>query len=289
MYKILLTGANGFIGSYFKERYGNKYHIKSFSFLQDDFNELNMEGVDAVIHLSALVHQMGGASVEEYERVNVMQTHLLAQKAKNSGVKYFIFMSSIKVCGEESKQSYCSTTHCHPVDAYGKSKLQAESLLHELEDETFKVAIIRPPIVYGYGVKANIQNLVTLVQKVSVLPFGDIDNKRSMIYVGNLCYIVETLLQKQQGGVFFVSDEKTLSTKEFIEVIAKVLDKDISLLRVPFFAKLLKLLKPSFYKRLYESLEIDNRESMQNIFHSSTAILPYSVEEGISYMIKGER
>ncbi len=113
-----------------------------------------------VFHLSALVHQMGGASVSEYERVNVAQTLELAQKAKKSGAKHFVFMSTVKIYGEETDSVYTESSECKAEDEYGKSKLKAERELLKLEDENFKVSIIRTPIVYGYGVKANIKSLV---------------------------------------------------------------------------------------------------------------------------------
>ena len=97
MKKLLITGSNGFVGKYFINKYKNKYEIKTFSFLKDDINNLDCSDVNVVFHLSALVHQMGGASCEEYERVNVIQTLQLAKKAKESGVKQFVFMSTVKV------------------------------------------------------------------------------------------------------------------------------------------------------------------------------------------------
>ncbi len=103
---ILLTGSSGFVGSYFKDNYKNKYNIDTFSFLNDDFKSLHAEGIDIIIHLSALVHQMGGASKDEYERVNITQTLALAKKAKASGVKQFVFMSTVKVYGEGSDVAY---------------------------------------------------------------------------------------------------------------------------------------------------------------------------------------
>ncbi|MCD4667122.1 MAG: NAD-dependent epimerase/dehydratase family protein, partial [Sulfurimonas sp.] len=188
--KVLLTGSNGFIGNYFKDNYENKYNINTFSFLNDNFQDLDLQNTDTIIHLSALVHQMGGASEKEYEKVNVTQTLNLANKAKENGVKHFIFMSTVKVYGEETKTAYKEDSSCNPQDDYGKSKLKAEIELQKLENDNFKISIIRTPIVYGYGVKANIKSLINLVDKVSVLPFADIENKRSMVYVGNLCYLI---------------------------------------------------------------------------------------------------
>ena len=103
MKKLLITGSNGFVGSYFVNKYKDKYNIKTFSFLSDAMDTLNCNDVDVVFHLSALVHQMGGASAPEYERVNVVQTLELAKKAKESGVKHFVFMSTVKVYGEETE------------------------------------------------------------------------------------------------------------------------------------------------------------------------------------------
>ena len=281
MKSVLLTGANGFVGSYFKSNYANKYNIQTFSFLQNDFKSLDVEGVDVVVHLSALVHQMGGAAKKEYERINVTQTLDLARKAKKNGVKHFVFMSTVKVYGEETNVAYIEKSKCEPEDEYGKSKLKAERELLKLESDDFKVSIIRTPIVHGYGVKANIKNLIRLVQKVPVLPFGGIQNKRSMVYVGNLCYMMDVIIQKEANGLFLASDDRAVSTTELIELIATALDKKIYLIRVPFFESLLKLVKPSFHKRLYGSLEVDNTLTKERL----DLVNPYSLEEGIRLMI----
>ena len=282
--KLLITGSNGFVGSYFINKYKNKYDIKTFSFLKDDINILDCKDIDIVFHLSALVHQMGGASADEYEKINVTQTLELAQKAKASGVKHFVFMSTVKVYGEETLNKYSENTNCNPEDDYGKSKLKAEKLLLELESDDFKVSIIRTPIIYGHGVKANIKNLVNLVNKVPILPFGNIPNKRSMVYIGNLCHLVDEVIIQQQTGIFLASDDEPLSTSKLIELIAKNLDKRIYLIKIPFFESLLKLVKPSFHKRLYGSLEVDNTITKEKLNLSN----PYSVEDGIRLMIKGE-
>jgi UDP-glucose 4-epimerase len=283
--KILVTGSNGFIGSYFINKYKNKYNIKTFSFLKDDINSLDCNGIDIVFHLSALVHQMGGSSASEYKRVNVTQTLNIAQKAKESGIKQFVFMSTVKVYGEETTNKYNENSTCSPEDGYGKSKFTAEIELEKLEDENFKVSIIRTPIVYGYGVKANIKSLVNITKKVSVLPFGKIENKRSMVYIGNLCHLVDEVIKQEKSGIFLASDDEPFSTTRLIELIAKNLDKKICLIKIPFFESLLKLFKPSFHKRLYGSLEIDNIITKEKLNLKN----PYSVEEGISLMLKDIR
>jgi UDP-glucose 4-epimerase len=285
MNSILLTGSSGFIGSYFIDKYSFKYKIKTYSFLDNTgIDEINFLAINKVIHLSALVHQMCGATSDDYNRVNVLQTLQLAKKAKESGVKQFVFMSTVKVYGEETNNVYTENSLCKPEDEYGKSKLKAEDELLKLEDNNFKISIIRTPIVYGFGVKANIKNLVNLVNIIPLLPFGSIQNKRSMVYIGNLCHLVDTVIQQNQSGIFLASDDIPLSTSKFIELIAKNLDKTTSLIKIPFFKTLLKIVKPSFHKRLYGSLEVDNTITKQKLNLKN----PYSVEEGIKLMIKGE-
>jgi UDP-glucose 4-epimerase len=284
MSRLLITGSNGFVGTYFIDKYKERYDIRTFSFLTDDLDALDCSELDAVFHLSALVHQMGGASAEEYERVNVTQTLELAKKAKEAGVKQFVFMSTVKVYGEETDVAYTERSECHPQDEYGISKLKAEKELKKLEDKNFKISIIRTPIVYGFGVKANIKNLVNLVNKIPILPFGAIENRRSMVYIGNLCHLVDVVIEQEKSGVFLASDDEPLSTTKLVELMAKELNKKVYLIKIPFFEALLKLLKPSFHKRLYGSLEVDNTLTKERLNLKN----PYSVKDGIKLMIHGE-
>ena len=281
---ILLTGSNGFIGSYFQNNYNEKNKISTFSFQNDNLDKLDLIDIDTIIHLSALVHQMGGASKEAYWKINVDNTLELAQKAKKNGVKHFIFMSSVKVYGEESNTPYTETTKCEPEDDYGRSKLEAENKLFELEDESFVISILRTPIVYGYGVKANIKNLINLIKKVPILPFSKINNNRSMVYLGNLCALMDKLCETRTSGIFLAGDDHAVSTSRLIELIASELHKNIYLIKIPFFETLLKTLKPSFHKRLYESLEINNDITKKILNYKN----PYHTEDGIKYMIHGE-
>ncbi len=311
MKNILLTGSSGFIGSYFKKNYQDKYNIDTFSFLNNNFKELNLSDTNTIIHLSALVHQMGGAIKEEYEKVNVTQTIELANKAKSSGVKHFIFMSTIAVYGIEIG-IISENSDYNPITDYGKSKLKAELELKKLEDDNFKISIIRPAIVNGYKAPGNMKSLINLVNKVSALPFANIQNKRSMIYVGNLCYMIDTLIgmtdgldcraslamtekvarndgdAMTRGNIFLASDDEPLSTTRLIELIANGLGKKVYLVKIPFFESLLKLVKPSFHKRLYGSLEVDNSHSMKRLFGEDKSSLPFSVEDGIKFMLNGE-
>ena len=281
---ILLTGSRGFIGSYFINHYQNRYNIKKFSFQTNNLSALNLNNIDIVIHLSALVHQMGGAEKSEYYNINVVQTIKLANKAKECGVKQFIFMSTVKVYGEETDIPYNENSICSPIDDYGKSKLQAEEELRKLSNKNFKVSIIRTPIVYGYGVKANIKNLISLIERVPILPLGDINNRRSMIYIGNLCYLIDTIIKKNIDGIFLASDNEVYSTKELIKEISNVLNKKVYLIKIPFFKEIIKTIKPSFYKRLYKSLEVENNITKKTLNLNN----PYSIKDGIELMIKGK-
>jgi len=283
--KVLLTGSSGFIGSYFMKHFQEKYDIKTFSFRKDNLDTLDLANIDAIIHLSALVHQMKGAEKEAYEKINVTQTIDLAKKAKEDGVKHFVFMSTVKVYGEETNNTYKEDTICKPEDDYGKSKLKAENGLQQMEDDTFKVSIVRTPIVYGYGVKANIKNLVNLVSKVPVLPFGDMSNRRSMVYIGNLSHLINEIIEQKKSGVFLASDDAPMSTTKLIELIAQTLGKKVYLVKIPFFETILKLVKPSFHQRLFGSLEVDNSQTKKLLGLKN----PYSTEEGIRYMIEGEK
>lgn len=282
--KILLTGATGFIGSYFKKKYAGIFDLRTFSFQNDNFETLDLKETDTVLHLSALVHQMNGAPAQQYEEINVSQTIHLAKQAKKSGVKHFIFMSTVKVYGEETPLPYNENTPCRPQDNYGRSKYKAEQELQKLADETFIVSIIRPPVVYGHGVKGNIESLVTLVKKMPLLPFGEIHNKRSIVYIGNLSHLIKSIIEQCQGGIFLASDDSPLSTTVLIQFIAKALDTKVYLIKSSFFEFLLKWIKPSLHKRLYQSLEVDNTVTKEKLHLKN----PYTTNEGISDMIHGE-
>ncbi len=284
MKNILLAGSNGFIGGYFKDNYSTEYNIKTFSFLDNNLKDLDLSNTDTILHLSALVHQMGGASAKEYEKINVTQTLELAKLAKQNGVKRFVFISTVKVYREETNEIYTEDSDCNPQDDYGKSKLKAENELYKFEGIDFSVSIIRTPIVYGYGVKANIKSLINLVQKVPVLPFGQINNKRSMVYIGNLSYLISEVIKQNKSGIFLAADDKPISTTRLIELIAKNINKKIYLIKIPFFESFLKLFKPSFQKRLYENLEINNNKTKIKLNLKN----PYSVEEGVAIMIRGK-
>ena len=282
--KVLVTGSSGYIGYNFIQSYQQRYQFETFSLLNNKLKEINFSSVDTVLHAAALVHQKGSPPYGRYYKINVDYPVNLAKLAKKNGVKQFVFLSTVAVYGEEH-EFITETTQCNPVTPYGKSKLMAEKQLLSLADDDFMVSIVRLPMVYGKRAPGNIGTLVNLVKILPVLPFARVHNKRSFIFIGNLCNILNNIIQKKVSGLFLVSDDRAVTTTELISLIANALDKKIFLIQVPFFKSLLKLLKPSIYKKLYGNLEIDNcltRETLK-------FINPYNVEEGIALMIKDRR
>jgi len=284
MNKILLTGSNGYLGSYFLSQYQNKYTFEKFSLLNQKLKDINFNNIDAVLHCAALVHQKVEYSYEKYYEINVDYPLKLIKLAKENGVKQFVFISTVAVYGEDEKK-LDENTICNPTTPYGKSKLEAEKGLLNLNDDSFIVSIIRPPMIYGKNAPGNIDSLIKLVKKLPILPLGKIENKRSFISIQNLCYLINEVITQQKAGIFLASDDEPLSTSKLIKLISKNLDKKIYLIKIPFFESLLKIVKPSFHKRLYGSLEVDNSITKQKLNLSN----PYSVEEGIRLMIKGEK
>ena len=224
---LMITGASGFIGSNFIERYKEKYNIISVDLLKVKPEQLNFENVDCVLHLAALVHQMNGAPREKYFEINTKLTKRMAEESKKQGVKHFVFYSTVKVYGYDGDLYNHNiilneNSPCNPKnDPYGESKWEAEKILKNLEDENFKVGIIRPPMVYGKGVKGNMKSLIKLIEKFLILPFNYNKYKRSLVNIENLMYLTSLVIDKEAQGVFLPLDEKNLSLKEIVEGIEK--------------------------------------------------------------------
>jgi len=284
---LLITGSNGYLGSSFMNQYKNKYKFEKFSLLTQRLEDINFDDIAIVLHCAALVHQKEKHSYATYHEINVEYPVKLAKLAKKNEVQQFVFISTIAIYGED-EEKLDENTSCNPITPYGKSKLEAEKQLLELSDDNFVVSIIRPPMVYGKNAPGNIDSLVKLLKKLPIIPLGGIENKRSFISIQNLCYMIDEIIAQRQNGIFLVSDDEPLSTSRLIELIAKNLDKKVYLIKIPFFESLLKIVKPSFHKRLYGSLEVDNTLTKEKLFGEAKASLPYSVEDGIRLMLHGE-
>jgi len=279
--KWLVTGSTGFIGSYLTKEYQDQHTIIPFSLLKNKWEELVLDKIDSVVHLAAVVHQMEAKPWEFYEETNVHYPVELAKRAKKAGVRHFLFLSSIKACGEESNVPYTEKSLCSPQDPYGRSKLKAEKALLELADNSFAVSILRTPVVYGPGVKANILNLVKLVDRIPVLPFGCTENSRSMVYIRNLTALMECLCRKHPTGIYIASDPYPFPTSRYVEWIAEALGKKRILLCIPFIQQLLYRIKPHLHARLFGNLVVDDAQTR----HVLDFDPPYSTKEGVADMV----
>lgn len=285
---LMITGASGFIGTNFIEKYKNKYNIIQVDLLKIKPEEIEFKNIDTVLHLAALVHQMNGAPREKYFEINTELTKKVAEAAKKNEVKHFIFYSTVKVYGYDGdlhNHNFILNEHslCNPVnDPYGESKWEAEKILREMETDNFIVSVIRPPMVYGKGVKGNMESLIKVVRRIPILPFNYIKNRRSFINIENLLYLTSLVIDKEKKGVFLPLDEKALSLKEMIEGIEeglKVKRIKISMIQ-PFFWILTKL-KPNIMVRLYGSLQFDNSETRKKLEY----IPLISYKKGIKNML----
>ena len=228
----------------------------------------------SVIHLAARVHVMSYASkspLEEYRKVNVRGTLNMAQRAASAGVKRFIYLSSIKVNGEETAPGMPFTAEDNPapIDYYAISKYEAETGLRKLAHETgMDVVIIRPPLVYGPGVKANFLRMMQLLRRGMPLPFGAINNVRSLVALENLVDFIILCIEHPAAAnqIFLVSDGEDLSTTELLRRLAKALGIPARLLPLPTIvlkigAMLIR--KSSIARRLCGSLQVDISKSRE--------------------------
>ena len=199
--KILITGSNGYVGSSFINQYKNKYSFVKFSLLNQNIENINFDNINIILHCAALVHQKVEHPYEKYHEINVEYPVKLAKLAKQNGVKQFIFISTIAVYGEE-KEKLDENTICNPIKPYGKSKLEAEKQLLQLNDNNFVVSIIRPPMIYGKNAPGNIDSLVKLVKNLSIIPLGKIENKRSFISIQNLLHILDEIITQKNKEYF---------------------------------------------------------------------------------------
>lgn len=254
----------------------------------------SLVGSDVIIHCAARVHVMNETvndPLEAFREVNVRGTIRLAEAAAQSGVKRFVFVSSIKVNGESTsgRAPYTAQDKPLPEDPYGISKAEAEEQLLKIGAETgMEIVIIRPPLVYGPGGKGNFSALCKLVSKGLPLPFGMIDsNKRSMVYVGNLVSLISECITNPKAAdmVFLVSDNDDLSLADFIKRLSAAFEKRTLLLPVPefLFSFIGKLIgKTAVVDRLVGSLHVDMTDTCNTLNWTP----PYTVEDGFNETVK---
>jgi nucleoside-diphosphate-sugar epimerase len=282
--RILVTGASGFVGTALLPALRERGHVvrvalrRTFAGLGDeqvlvgdlgpdtDWREA-VAGIDTVVHLAARVHVMYESSSDplaEFVRANVDGSLALARAASAAGVRRFVYLSSIKVNGERTNSApFTERGAPAPVDPYGESKARAEASLRELERQAgLEVVVLRPPLVYGPGVKANFLQLMHWVDRGLPLPFGSVHNRRSLVFVGNLAGALVGCTEHPAaaGRTFLVSDGTDLSTRDLVERLAVALRRPVRL--VPLPAGLLQLAatltgRRAQADRLLDSLRID--------------------------------
>jgi UDP-glucose 4-epimerase len=277
---ILITGANSFIGSYFKNN-SQQFQVNEVDLLAHKPAAIDFSNTEVVFHVAAIVHQDKSIPDSVYFEVNTDLAYAVAQKAKLDGVKQFVFMSTVKVYGENNTESnpWTEDSECHPSDAYGKSKLEAEKRLMELNDDQFKVSIIRTPVVYGVGVKGNIQKIARFIKVGKLIPLKGINNKRAMVYIGNLVALIQEVIKQQKPGIFLAGDGEILSTSLFVKYLIEATGQKRYFITFPLiFQYLIKLLYPGFYNRLFGSMLIDNSKTLNELNFKP----PYSPIEGLN-------
>lgn len=287
MLTVAVTGANGFVGQRFMQYKADRYRLKPISLRgvrpalsgAEGPESIDLNGVDVIVHLAGKAHDMSLQDEQVYMNINYELTKALADHALRSGVKHFIYVSSVKVYGEGGDEVLNENSACHPEDPYGRSKLRAEQYLQTLN---FTVSIVRPPVVYGPGVKGNIIRLLAAVDKGSMLPLGNTRNRRTMVFLDNLIELIHRIIDNRAAGIFVAGDRQPLSTDGLIRIIGDKLGKKTKLISIPrFMRKLMNMVKPGLYKRLFGSFVIDNSSTNQRLQFTP----PYSTEEGVKQMV----
>lgn len=308
--KVLVTGSNGFVGRALCEHLAGIHHhvwaqarkTESLSInerstqylraLAADFASISaqamrLEGVEAVVHCAARVHQVSDAAddpLSEYRAVNTTATLALAQAAADAGVKRFVFLSSVKVNGEFTQRGQrFASTQAAPQDPYALSKWEAEMGLKEITAKTeMEVVIIRPPLVYGPGVKANFLTMMRTLHRGIPLPFGAIRNQRSLVGLPNLLDFISLCLThpKAANQTFLISDQQDVSTTELLRGLGDALDRPARLIPVPqsLLAISLKAMgKGGIAQRLMGDLTVDSSPATELLGWKP----PLTVQQGL--------
>ncbi len=234
MKKILITGAKSYIGTSFEKylsQWTENYQVDTLDMIDGSWRERLFSGYDVVLHVAGIAHvketRKNRSLYYEINRDLAVET---AKKAKAEGVRQFLFMSSMSVYGLDSGTVYPDTIPS-PGNAYGMSKLQAENEINQLKSDSFRVCIVRPPMVYGKGCKGNFNNIISLIRKIAIFP--DIVNSRSMIYIDHLCEFLRMACDCCYADVWTPANKEPMCTAQMTKWIANNMGKKL------YFSKLL--------------------------------------------------
>ncbi|MED3875802.1 NAD-dependent epimerase/dehydratase family protein [Lysinibacillus capsici] len=276
---ILLTGEKGYIANniaeYIYSRNG-QFNILQKSIRDNSLDKLSLNNIETVIHTAALVHKKETPKSEAaYFEINMELTSKLALKAKKAGVKQFIFLSTMAVFGN-AQGAIAKHTKTYPVTYYGKSKLAAEEILLNLQDRHFKVAIVRPPMVYGPSCPGNYVLLSKLSSKIPIFP--QIVNKRSMLFIDNLSEFIFQLIIHGESGIFHPQDSQYITTSVMVKEIAKANNKYI------YFSKLAGKILDMFMgnKAIYQKVFGDLYYTEELSAYRDNSYQRYNLEQAIA-------
>ncbi len=267
MKRILITGANSYIGTSFEKylkQFGDKYFVDTIDMIDGSWKEKSFSGYDVLYHVAGIAHSDSGKISKEkaelYYHVNRDLTISVAKKSKADGVKQFIFMSSAIVYGNSApigkKKIITKETMVSPENSYGDSKVQAENGIKSLQSDNFNVVILRPPMIYGKGSKGNYPTLAKLALKLKLFPY--VKNERSMLYIENLCEFVRLMIDNEEHGIFFPQNTEYTNTSEMVKMIANAHGRKIYLVKgftwtLKFLGLFTKLVNKAFGNMIYES------------------------------------
>lgn len=241
MKKILITGANSYIGTsfekYIEENFSSEYSVETFDMIDGSWRDKDFSGFDSIFHVAGIAHSDNGKISAEKEKlyyaVNTDLAVETAKKAKADGVKQFIYMSSAIVYGDSAPigktKRITKDTPVSPANCYGDSKVQAENGLNPLNSENFNVVVLRPPMIYGKGSKGNYPLLAKIASLTPVFPY--VENERSMLYIENLCEFVRLMVENEEQGTFWPQNAEYSNTSELVKMIAEAHGKKVNLIK----------------------------------------------------------
>ena len=281
MKKILITGKDSYVGISVKkylEQWPKKYKIEELDVKDASWKKINFSKFDVVFHVAGIAHvdvkKADEATKKLYYKVNCDLADEVARSAKSAKVKQFIFMSSAIVYGDSApigkKKVITIDTEPNPANFYGDSKLQAEKKLGKLADKNFKIAIIRPPMIYGEGCKGNYPTLRKLALKLPAFP--KVKNERSMIYIDNFSAFIKEVVDDEKDGILLPSNPDVISTSEIVKAIAKANNKRIAI--IPGFTWALKLMShiTPFVNKAFGSMSYDTAKSNYQEYTTANSI-----------------